>query len=147
MKPSTHYFQVGVFEGWVPFCVLNPGTTWLHHFMSSCVVRDHMIWSSFQYDVFMCLIQFSFLFFEIHTGRIPFAFLEEIHLRFVKTFGRAVLSAQPYAMNDEFSRILSQQMEYFSSDPNADRINRLKGEMSQVIITSDNCLASSGYVC
>lgn len=109
--------------------------------------RDHMIWSSFQYDVFMCLIQFSFLFFEIHTGRIPFAFLEEIHLRFVKTFGRAVLSAQPYAMNDEFSRILSQQMEYFSSDPNADRINRLKGEMSQVIITSDNCLASSGYVC
>jgi len=64
--------------------------------------------------------------------RIPFAFLEEIHQRFVRTFGRAVLSAQPYAMNDEFSRVLSQQMEYFSSDPNADRINRLKGEMSQV---------------
>ena len=35
-------------------------------------------------------------------------------------------------MNDEFSRVLSQQMEYYSSDPNADRINRLKGEMSQV---------------
>ncbi|KAG6409505.1 hypothetical protein SASPL_127545 [Salvia splendens] len=64
--------------------------------------------------------------------RIPFAFLEEIHQRFVRTYGRAVLSAQPYAMNDEFSRVLSQQIEYFSSDPNADRINRLKGEMSQV---------------
>jgi hypothetical protein len=25
-------------------------------------------------------------------------------------------------------------MEYFSSDPNADRINRLKGEMSQVVM-------------
>jgi hypothetical protein len=37
-------------------------------------------------------------------------------------------------MNDEFSRVLSQQMEYFSSDPNADRINRLKGEMSQVVM-------------
>ncbi|AET00197.1 putative Longin-like domain-containing protein [Medicago truncatula] len=64
--------------------------------------------------------------------RIPFAFLEEIHQRFVRSYGRAVLTAEAYAMNDEFSRVLNQQMEYFSSDPNADRINRLKGEMSQV---------------
>ncbi|WOG87776.1 hypothetical protein DCAR_0207007 [Daucus carota subsp. sativus] len=64
--------------------------------------------------------------------RIPFAFMEDIHQRFVRTYGRAVLSAQAYAMNDEFSRVMSQQMEYYSSDPNADRINRLKGEMSQV---------------
>lgn len=64
--------------------------------------------------------------------RIPFTFLEDIHNRFVRTYGRAVLSAQAYAMNDEFSRVLSQQMEYYSNDPNADRINRLKGEMSQV---------------
>ncbi|MBA0789914.1 hypothetical protein Gohar_014594 [Gossypium harknessii] len=66
------------------------------------------------------------------AGRIPFAFLEDIHQRFVRTYGRAVFSALPYGMNDEFSRVLSQQMEYYSSDPNADRINRLKGEMSQV---------------
>ncbi|KAF8393155.1 hypothetical protein HHK36_021396 [Tetracentron sinense] len=65
-------------------------------------------------------------------GRIPFAFLEDIHQRFVKAYGRAVHSALAYAMNDEFSRVLSQQMEYYSNDPNADRINRLKGEMSQV---------------
>lgn len=64
--------------------------------------------------------------------RIPFAFLEDIHQKFVRTYGRAVLTAQAYAMNDEFSRVLSQQMEYYSNDPNADRINRLKGEMSQV---------------
>ncbi|KAL3500907.1 hypothetical protein ACH5RR_040000 [Cinchona calisaya] len=69
---------------------------------------------------------------EVAGRRIPFAFLEEIHQRFVRTYGRAVLSAQAYAMNDEFSRVLSQQMEYYSHDPNADRINRLKGEMSQV---------------
>ena len=66
------------------------------------------------------------------AGRIPFAFLEDIHQRFVRTYGRAVFSALPYGMNDEFSRVLSQQMEYYSIDPNADRINRLKGEMSQV---------------
>ncbi|XP_022935768.1 vesicle-associated membrane protein 711-like [Cucurbita moschata] len=64
--------------------------------------------------------------------RIPFAFLEDIHQRFVRTYGRAVHSANPYGMNDEFSRVLSQQMEYYSNDPSADRINRLKGEMSQV---------------
>ncbi|KAF6158128.1 hypothetical protein GIB67_014922 [Kingdonia uniflora] len=64
--------------------------------------------------------------------RIPFAFLEEIHGRFVKTYGRAVHTALVYAMNDEFSRVLSQQIDYYSNDPNADRINRLKGEMNQV---------------
>ncbi|KAL6536204.1 hypothetical protein OROGR_012776 [Orobanche gracilis] len=66
--------------------------------------------------------------------RIPFAFLEDIHQRFVQRYGRAVLSAQAYEMNDEFSRVLSQQMDYYSKDPNADRINRIKGEMSQVLM-------------
>lgn len=69
---------------------------------------------------------------DVAGRRIPFAFLEDIHQKFVRTYGRAVLSAQAYGMNDEFSRVLSQQMEYYSNDPNADRINRLKGEMGQV---------------
>lgn len=62
---------------------------------------------------------------------IPFAFLEDIHKKFVKTYARAILSAPAYAMNDEFSRVLNQQMEYYSNDRNADRLNRLKGEMTQ----------------
>uniref|UniRef100_J3MBQ9 V-SNARE coiled-coil homology domain-containing protein n=1 Tax=Oryza brachyantha TaxID=4533 RepID=J3MBQ9_ORYBR len=66
------------------------------------------------------------------TGRIPFAFLEDIHGRFVKTYGRAALTSLAYGMNDEFSRVLSQQMDYYSNDPNADRINRMRGEISQV---------------
>ncbi|KAI3677332.1 hypothetical protein L1987_86957 [Smallanthus sonchifolius] len=69
---------------------------------------------------------------DVSGRRIPFTFLEDIHQIFVRTYGRAVLSAQAYGMNDEFSRVLSQQMEYYSNDPNADRVNRLKGEMSQV---------------
>ena len=72
----------------------------------------------------------SLLFFV--TGQIPFAFLEDIHGRFVKTYGRAALTALAYAMNDEFSRVLSQQMDYYSNDPNADRINRMRGEINQV---------------
>ncbi|KAL6217010.1 hypothetical protein ACLB2K_010228 [Fragaria x ananassa] len=69
---------------------------------------------------------------ETAGRRMPFSFLEDIHQRFVRSYGRAVLTAQAYGMNDEFSRVLSQQMEYYSNDPNADKINRLKGEMSQV---------------
>ncbi|XP_062220924.1 vesicle-associated membrane protein 711-like [Phragmites australis] len=64
--------------------------------------------------------------------RIPFAFLEDIHGRFVKTYGRAALTALAYAMNDEFSRVLSQQMDYYSNDPSADRINRMRGEFDQI---------------
>ncbi|CAJ2634701.1 vesicle-associated membrane protein 713-like protein [Trifolium pratense] len=69
---------------------------------------------------------------EAFGRRIPFSFLEDIHNRFVKTYARAILSAPAYTMNDEFSRVLSQQMDYYSTDPNADRLNRLKGEMTQV---------------
>lgn len=64
--------------------------------------------------------------------RIPFSFLEDIHGKFVKTYGRACHTALAYAMNDEFSRVLSQQIDFYSNDPNADRINRIRGEMSQV---------------
>ncbi|GJV12392.1 putative reverse transcriptase domain-containing protein [Tanacetum coccineum] len=53
---------------------------------------------------------------DVAGRRIPFAFLEDIHQRFVRTYGRAVLSAQAYGMNDEFSRVLSQQMDYYSND-------------------------------
>jgi len=35
-------------------------------------------------------------------------------------------------MNDEFSRVLSQHMEYYSSDPNANKINHVRGEMFHV---------------
>uniref|UniRef100_A0A6N2KHD6 Longin domain-containing protein n=1 Tax=Salix viminalis TaxID=40686 RepID=A0A6N2KHD6_SALVM len=58
---------------------------------------------------------------ETAGRRIPFAFLEDIHQRFVRTFGRAVITAQAYAMNDEFSRVLSQQMEYYTNDPMQDK--------------------------
>lgn len=53
-------------------------------------------------------------------------------MRFVKTYGRGALTALAYAYNDEFSRVLHQQMEYFSSNPNADTINRVKGEIAEV---------------
>ncbi|KAJ0984755.1 hypothetical protein J5N97_003111 [Dioscorea zingiberensis] len=64
--------------------------------------------------------------------RIPFAFLEDIHGRFMKTYGDVCYTALANAMNDEFSKILSQQMQHYSRDPLADKINRIKEEISQV---------------
>ncbi|MCO5609593.1 hypothetical protein L7F22_063823 [Adiantum nelumboides] len=75
---------------------------------------------------FLCMADDSF------GRRIPFAFLEDIRSKFMKAYGRTASTALAYAMNDEFSRVLNQQMEYFSKDPNADNINRMKGEINQV---------------
>jgi len=36
-------------------------------------------------------------------------------------------------MNDDFSRVLSRQMEYYSTDPNADSMTRMRGEIDQVL--------------
>lgn len=76
--------------------------------------------------VYMCMADDAF------GRRIPFAFLEEIKNRFVSLYGTAANSALAYAYNTEFSRVLHQQMEYFSTNPNADAITRVKGEISEV---------------
>jgi vesicle-associated membrane protein 7 len=68
----------------------------------------------------------------IGAGRIPFLYLEDIQMRFMKNYGRVAHSALAYAMNDEFSRVLHQQMEFFSSNPSADTLNRLRGEVSEI---------------
>ncbi|XP_064942025.1 vesicle-associated membrane protein 714 isoform X1 [Musa acuminata AAA Group] len=66
------------------------------------------------------------------VGRVPFLYLEDIHMRFMKNYGRVAHSALAYAMNDEFSRVLHQQMEFFSSNPSADTLNRVRGEVSEI---------------
>ncbi|KAG2309530.1 hypothetical protein Bca52824_029278 [Brassica carinata] len=38
-------------------------------------------------------------------GRIPFSYPEDVHMRFMKNYGRVAHHALAYAMNDEFSRV------------------------------------------
>lgn len=64
--------------------------------------------------------------------RLPYAFLEDAAARFAKSYPRTAHTALAYAMNDEFARVLAQQMEYFSTNPGADAINRVKGEITEV---------------
>lgn len=55
-------------------------------------------------------------------------------MRFMKNYGRVAHYAPAYAMNDEFSRVLHQQMEFFSSNPSADTLNRVRGEVGEASI-------------
>ncbi|KAF0925301.1 hypothetical protein E2562_016000 [Oryza meyeriana var. granulata] len=75
---------------------------------------------------FLCMANDTF------GRRIPFLYLEDIQMRFIKNYGRIAHSALAYAMNDEFSRVLHQQMEFFSSNPSADTLNRLRGEVTEI---------------
>jgi len=64
--------------------------------------------------------------------RIPFAFLEDIKNRFRATYGDRGKTAIAYGMNTDFSRVLQNQMDYYSNNPGADRINRVRGEIDEV---------------
>jgi len=63
--------------------------------------------------------------------RIPFSFLEDIKNRFKSQYGDKGKQAQAYAMNEDFSKVLQKQMEIFS-DPNQDKITRVRGEIDEV---------------
>ncbi|GJJ69837.1 vesicle-associated membrane protein 7 [Entomortierella parvispora] len=76
---------------------------------------------------YMCMADDTF------GRRIPFAFLQDIKERFLAQYSRerALNALVPYGMN-EFSKTIAKQMEYFSTNPNADRIKQVQGEIEQV---------------
>ncbi|KAJ4908000.1 Vesicle-associated membrane protein 714 [Raphanus sativus] len=93
-----------------------------------CFSQDRYIFHILRSDglTFLCMANDTF------GRRIPFSYLEDVHMRFMKNYGRVALHAPAYAMNDEFSRVLHQQMEFFSSNPSADALNRVRGEVSEI---------------
>jgi len=64
--------------------------------------------------------------------RVPFTFLEDLKNRFKSTYGQRGKNALAFAMNEDFSRVMRNLMDYYSHNPNADRINKLKGEVDEV---------------
>lgn len=76
--------------------------------------------------VYLCMAESSF-------GRnIPFQFLEDIIRRWIDTYLDRGRTALAYGMNEDFSRVLQKQMDFFSRDPNADRVGRVRGEIEEV---------------
>ncbi|KAF9593618.1 hypothetical protein IFM89_024302 [Coptis chinensis] len=95
-----------------------------------CFSQDRYIFHILRSDGlnFLCMANDTF------GRRVPFSYLEDIHMRFMKNYGRVAHSAPAYAMNDEFSRVLHQQMEFYSSNPSADTLNRVRGEVGEASI-------------
>ncbi|KAL3579774.1 hypothetical protein D5086_017609 [Populus alba] len=85
-----------------------------------CFSQDRYIFHILRSDglTFLCMANDTF------GRRIPFSYLEDIQMRFMKNYGRVAHYAPAYAVNDEFSRVLHQQMEFFSSNPSADTLSR-----------------------
>lgn len=47
--------------------------------------------------------------------RIPFGFLDDIKQRFRSSYGERAQTAHAFAFNEEFSKVLSKQMEFYNS--------------------------------
>ncbi|RZR84580.1 hypothetical protein BHM03_00011433 [Ensete ventricosum] len=105
-----------------------------------CFSQDRYIFHVLRSDgiTFLCMAN------ETFGRRVPFLYLEDIHIRFMKNYGRIAHSALAYAMNDEFSRVLHQQMEFFSSNPSADTLNRVRGEIHTIMVDNIDKILDRG---
>jgi len=76
---------------------------------------------SFLADVFLAV-----------NRRVAFSFLEDVKKRFQESHADKARTALAYAMNDEFSRVLSKQMEYYSQNGAQDKVDKVKEQMDDV---------------
>lgn len=99
----------------------------LHACQHSCLTTADMVCSLW------CEPLPSSLCLQALGRRIPFAFLDDIKDKFLAAYGpEAAQYAVAYEYNTEFSSILQQRMRYFVNDPNADAINRVRGDVAEV---------------
>ncbi|GFU05815.1 vesicle-associated membrane protein 7 [Nephila pilipes] len=76
-----------------------------------------------------------------------FSFLNEIKRRFKNAYGARALTALPYAMNSEFSRILASQMKHFSESKDVDKLSRVQGEideLTEIMVQNIDSVANRG---
>jgi len=91
--------------------------------------------------LFLCIADDSF------GKRIPFAFLNDIRKRWKNTYGDNGKKSVEFAMQSEFSRVLKQQMDYFSNDANSDRIREVQmkvGEVKDTVVSNIEKLLERG---
>lgn len=76
--------------------------------------------------IYMCITDNQF-----ERGR-AFLFLADIKQRFIQTYGLQVATAIAYAMNSEFSKVLAQQMAFFSQSREVDKISKVHGQIGEL---------------
>jgi len=58
--------------------------------------------------------------------------LADVKQKFIQTYGLQVATAIAYSMNTEFSKILADQMNYFSQSREVDTISRVHGQIDEL---------------
>ncbi|KAH3761765.1 vesicle-associated membrane protein [Pelomyxa schiedti] len=86
---------------------------------------------NFHYEVddsltYLCMCEKDF------SVRKAFGFLDDIKNRFKATYGDRGKVVPAGSMNSEFSRVLAKQMDYFSNDPGADKISKVRADVAEV---------------
>ncbi|KAL9887181.1 vesicle-associated membrane protein 7 isoform 1-T5 [Glossina fuscipes fuscipes] len=61
-----------------------------------------------------------------------FLFLTDIKQKFIQTYGLQVATALAFAMNTEFSKILADQMNFFSQSREVDAISKVHGQIDEL---------------
>jgi len=71
---------------------------------------------------------------ELNKHRIPYAFLEDMKQNFISKYGRdQPLKAIAFSMNEAFSVIIKDRMEYYNSpNPNVDNIGAVRNQIDEV---------------
>jgi vesicle-associated membrane protein 7 len=69
---------------------------------------------------------------EQNKRRLPFLFLSDMKERFLATYGERARTAVAFAMQADFSRVLSDRMAYFNDNPNADSFGKVRGQIADV---------------
>ena len=64
--------------------------------------------------------------------RITFAFLDDIKKAWRERFGSVEQSALAFSLNDMFAPVLKQRLEYFNTNPNADKIQQVQNQIESV---------------
>ena len=64
--------------------------------------------------------------------RICFSFLNEICQKFRGTYEHEFRSGTELSFNDRFTRVLNDRMNFYSTNPNADTLNRLSAQIDGV---------------
>jgi len=84
---------------------------------------------------FLCSVSKQMIFIVVYKEgfglRIPSAFLDEITLIWFNTYGNNGISAPPNSMNNQFSRIMKQKMEFYSN-PSVDKIKVINAQIEKV---------------
>lgn len=71
---------------------------------------------------------------ELNKHRIPYAFLQDVKESFIKKFGHAAaMKAIAFSMNENFSKIIKERMDYYNSDnPSIDSIGNVQNQLEEV---------------